>query len=275
MNHALPAMAALLCGSALVVAAPATNLSGDWQINATAGTTPIIIDCTLAQTRDALTGQCAPRSEDATWVELTGTTGAKSANWGYAVVFRGNPGTVAFEANTISALRMKGTLKLNGRPSAFSATKLGVEERLQRLQDESEIRALLQDYMGLLTARDWDNYVKLFSANSDLVMTEGTVHGREAIRTRMANATERMAKAAAAANRPARRRADLLTNVQLRVTGDIAQASSRFTFLSENDAHELVVAGSGRYLDALIREDGRWRIRRRTVDYDLLAGAPR
>jgi 3-phenylpropionate/cinnamic acid dioxygenase small subunit len=275
MNRPQSVLAALLCGPALAVAAPATSLSGDWKIDATAGTTPIVIDCTLVQTGSTLSGQCAPRNEDATWVELTGSASAKSASWGYAVVFRGSPGTVAFEASTIGALWMKGTLKLNGKPSAFSATKLSAEERLQRLEDESEIRAMLQDYMGLLAARVWDSYVKLFATNSDLVMTEGTVHGREAIRTRMANATERMAKAAAAANRPARRRADLLTNVQVRVTGGIAQASSRFTFLSENDAHELIVAGSGRYLDALIREEGRWRIRRRTVDFDLLAGPPR
>jgi hypothetical protein len=103
-------------------------------------------------------------------------------------------------------------------------------------------------------------------------MDEGTRHGRAAIRERMSAASERMAKAAA--GKPALQSADLLTNVEVRVRGDLAHASSRFTLLTENEAHELVVLGSGLYLDTWVREDGEWLIKRRKVDWDLLRGGP-
>lgn len=251
-------------------AASALNLSGEWKIDSTAGTTPIIIDCVLRQTGNALAGNCAPRSEGSTPVALTGSVDGTRASWGYSVVFRGNPGTMAFDASLATQGFMQGTLKLDGKPTPFRANRPSVEDRLQRLQDESEIRAMLQDYMGLLTSRDWDSYVKLFSTDSDLDMAEGVVHGRDAIRTRMANATERMAKAAA--GKPVHPRVDLLTNINVHVTGDSATASSRFTFIAENDAQQFMVTGSGLYLDSLIREEGAWRIRRRQVKWDLLAG---
>jgi hypothetical protein len=87
----------------------------------------------------------------------------------------------------------------------------------------------------------------------------------------MAAASERMAKAAA--GKPARQGADLLSNVEIRVRGDIAAVSSRFTFLAENDANQFVVRGSGLYLDSWVREDGEWLIKQRKVAWDLLAGA--
>ncbi len=167
--------------------------------------------------------------------------------------------------------RLAGTLKLNGKPNEISGEKLGLEARLQRLQDESDIRRRLQDYMPLLRNRDWDHYILMFSKDAEIVMDEGTRHGREDIRNRMASASERMAKAAA--GKPVLQSADLLTNIEVRVRGDLAHASSRFTFLAENEAHQFVVRGSGIYTDTWVREDGEWLIKRRKVAWDLLQGA--
>jgi len=246
-----------------------TDLSGDWQFNSKAGQTPIIVDCQLRQTSTSLTGNCEPRTEDSTPAPFTGSVSGSQARWAYGVTFRGNPGTVEFETDVKSATRMTGTLKLNGKPSALTGEKLGVEARLQRLEDESEIRRRLQDYMPLLRNRDWDKYVLMFSRDAEIVMDEGVRHGRDDIRNRMAAAGERMAKAAA--GKPVLLSADLLTNVEVRVRGDIASASSRFTFLAENDTHQFVVRGSGLYLDTWVREDGQWLIKRRKVAWDLLA----
>jgi hypothetical protein len=105
--------------------------------------------------------------------------------------------------------------------------------------------------MPLLRNRDWDHYILMFSKDAEIVMDEGTRHGRADIRERMATASERMATAAA--GKPVRQSADLLTNVEVRVRGDIAHASSRFTFLAENEAHDFVVSGSGLYLDTWVR----------------------
>ena len=157
---------------------------------------------------------------------------------------------------------------------AAGAEGLSLEARVRQLEDEATIRRQLEDYMGLLRSRDWDNYIKIFAkASPELHMAEGTVVGRDAIRTRMDNASKRMAAAAAAANRPQLQRADLLSDVRVQVTGDTATARSRFTFLGEQPDGTFRVTGSGIYTDAWVREEGEWRIKSRTVDWDLLAGA--
>jgi ketosteroid isomerase-like protein len=153
------------------------------------------------------------------------------------------------------------------------AEGLTLEARVRQLEDEATIRRQLEDYMGLLRSRDWDNYIKMFSKDSELHMAEGTVKGRDAIRTRMDNASKRMAAAAAAQNRPQLQRADLLSDVRVQVTGDTATARSRFTFLGEQPDGSFRVTGSGIYTDTWIRENGQWLIKSRTVDWDLLAGA--
>jgi 3-phenylpropionate/cinnamic acid dioxygenase small subunit len=276
MNRVLVAIgtAALAClgPAGSVCAAPAADLSGDWEFHSKAGQTPIMVDCALRQTGTALAGTCEPRTDDSTPAPFTGSVNGPQAKWTYAVTFRGNPGTVEFDTQVQSGTRMKGTLKLNGKPSGLTGEKLGLGARLQRLQDESEIRRRLQDYMPLLRNRDWDHYILMFSKDAEIVMDEGTRHGRADIRERMSTASERMAKAAA--GKPVRQSADLLTNVEVRVRGGLAHASSRFTLLAENEAHEFVVLGSGLYLDTWVREDGEWLIKRRKVDWDLLRGAP-
>ncbi len=266
------ALSSLLPASLACAAAPAADLSGDWQFNSQAGQTPIIVDCRIRQTGTTLAGQCEPRSEGSTPAPFTGgSVSGSKVRWAYSVTFRGNPGIVEFDSEVQSPTRMTGTLKLNGKPSDLVGEKLGMEARLQRLEDESEIRRRLQDYMVLLHDRDWDKYVLMFSRDADIVMDEGTRHGRDDIRNRMSAASERMAKAAA--GKPVRQSADLLSNVEIRVRGDVADVSSRFTFLAENDANQFVVRGSGLYLDSWVREDGEWLIKRRKVAWDLLAGA--
>jgi ketosteroid isomerase-like protein len=265
--------AALFCllprGVAWSQGASAVDLTGDWQFHSKAGQAPIILDCRIRQSGIHLAGDCEPRTDDSTPAPFTGSVTGSQARWAYGVTFRGKPGTVEFDTEVKSASRMTGTLKLNGKPGELTGEKLGVEARLQRLQDESEIRRRLQDYMPLLRNRDWDKYIRMFSRDADVVMDEGNRHGRDDIRNRMAAAGERMAKAAA--GKPVRQSADLLTNVEVRVRGDLAAASSRFTFLAENDQHQFVVRGSGLYLDTWIREDGEWLIKRRKVVWDLLS----
>lgn len=154
------------------------------------------------------------------------------------------------------------------------AEGVSLEARVRQLEDEATIRRQLEDYMGLLRSRDWDNYIKMFAkAAPELHMAEGTVVGRDAIRTRMDNASKRMAAAAAAQNRPQLQRADVLSDVRVQVKGDSATARSRFTFLGEQPDGSFRVTGSGIYTDVWVREEGEWRIKSRTVDWDLLAGA--
>ena len=184
-----------------------------------------------------------------------------------------------FEYTTIAGLMLTAQLACTSGANAAQWTAfiaagaegLSIEARLQALQDESEIRRLLDDYMGLLGSRDWDNYVELFAQDGELDIVEGVLKGHDAIRTRMANASARMANARQ--GQPQRQSADLLSNIYVNVDGDTATARSRFTFLGEDADGRFRVTGSGMYLDTLTREDGRWKIKRRSVQWDLLAGA--
>jgi len=151
------------------------------------------------------------------------------------------------------------------------AERAVVVARLNALEAESEIRHKLQTYMAVLGASDWDTYVTYFTRNAKLIMTEGTREGRDDIKERMSTAGARLARAAAA--RPARKRADLLSNVEIKVSGNTATAKSRFTFIAEGEGG-FEVTGSGLYIDEWALEDGQWLISSRTIDYDLLRTAP-
>jgi len=155
---------------------------------------------------------------------------------------------------------------------AEAAEHSAVLARLNALEAESQIRHKLQTYMAVLGASDWDNYVNYFTRDAKLIMTEGTRVGRDDIKARMSAAGLRLAAAAAA--RPARKRADLLSNVEIEVHGNRATAKSRFTFIAENGEGGFEVTGSGQYVDEWAIEEGQWLIAARTVDYDLLRAAP-
>ena len=101
----------------------AADLSGEWEIAASLGETPIGVHCTLIHMDDKLSGTCTPEMQNAEASELTGTVTSSSAEWGYDVTFNGAPGHIAFTADQISANKMSGTLSLSGNPVAFVATK--------------------------------------------------------------------------------------------------------------------------------------------------------
>jgi hypothetical protein len=118
-------MKSVLLAAAVLLApsfALAQDLSGAWNISSSVGTTPITIACTLAQKGEVLTGNCTPAGGEL-GPAVTGEVKGAKASWGYSVVFRGNPGTVAYEADVTSDSAMTGTLKLNGRPSPFTAVR--------------------------------------------------------------------------------------------------------------------------------------------------------
>jgi hypothetical protein len=59
----------------------------------------------------------------------------------------------------------------------------------------------------------------------------------------------------------------LLTNFVITVTGDTATAWSRWAFVVPGAAGA-TIAQAGRYDDTLVRENGRWRIKRRVASND-------
>lgn len=119
----------LIIAATMFVAGTAStaDLNGDWAIEARLGETPIFVNCTLIHSGDRLTGTCTPVMDNADPAELTGEVDESTASWEYDVVFNGNPGHVAFDADIESDSRMKGTLDLSGMPVPFTGTKQAAE----------------------------------------------------------------------------------------------------------------------------------------------------
>ena len=61
----------------------------------------------------------------------------------------------------------------------------------------------------------------------------------------------------------------LLSNFVIDVQGDTATAWSRWQFVAPDQDGRPVVAQAGRYDDTLVREDGRWKFKRRVAANDL------
>lgn len=109
--------------SVAVVAADA-DISGDWIIDSSVGgATPIKVRCTLIQAADKLSGTCTPEMENAEASKLTGTVNGSKAEWSYDVVFRDQPGHIAFTADSVSSDKISGKLSLSGTEAPFTASR--------------------------------------------------------------------------------------------------------------------------------------------------------
>ena len=132
--------------------------------------------------------------------------------------------------------------------------------RIQRIEDRAEIEQLLLNYGRHLDARDFKAYGQLFARDGVWEGGMGTVQGPAAIQAFME-------KAIPGANTA--HNFHLLSNFVIDVQGDTATAWSRWQFVAPDQDGRPVVAQAGRYDDTLVREDGRWKFKRRVAANDL------
>ena len=140
--------------------------------------------------------------------------------------------------------------------------------RLQRLEDVEQIRALLNEYGRRLDQRDFAGFAALFAADGEWLGGFGQAQGQAAIRALME---------ASIPPRPAAapdRRQHFFTNQSIRVDGDAATATSNWAFVIGGQSGAPQLAFTGHYEDALVREGGEWRFRRRRVLSDFPAAPP-
>lgn len=164
---------------------------------------------------------------------------------------------------------MSGTCRLYVRVSlaltltwcAFAqAPRESLSARVQRLADIEEIRALLIDYGRHLDNRDFAAYSRLFAADGEWAGGFGTVKGPAAIQAFMEK------------NIPGPNRGNtyhLLSNFVIEVHGDTATAWSRWAFVTGGAENKPTISQGGRYDDLLVRENGRWKFKRRVASTDL------
>jgi uncharacterized protein (TIGR02246 family) len=149
------------------------------------------------------------------------------------------------------------TQRASARPSA--------EVRLQRLEDLEAIRTLLTDYGRFLDARDFASYSELFAKDGEWIGGMGKVQGPAAIQALME-------KSIGAANTT--HNYHLLSNFEIYVQGDTATVWSRWAFVVPGPDNKPVIAQGGHYDDTLVRENGRWKFKRRTASTDLPSSGP-
>jgi uncharacterized protein (TIGR02246 family) len=142
-----------------------------------------------------------------------------------------------------------------------------VESRLKRLEDQEEIRNLLIDYGRFLDSRDFKSYAGLFAKDGEWVGGFGSVAGPANIQAFM---EKNMGTAPNRANNY-----HLMSNFEIVVTGDTATAWSRWAFVVPGQSGA-AIAQAGRYDDTLVRENGRWKFKRRVASNDTAPpqGAP-
>jgi len=141
-----------------------------------------------------------------------------------------------------------------------------VAARLQRLEDVEEIRTLLIDYGRYLDAHDLVSYSNLFASDGEWVGGFGTGKGPAGVLALMQKNL-----GATSTSRPGSTY-HLLTNFLIDVHGDAATAWSRWNFVVTGPDSSPRVLYGGHYDDTLVRENGRWKFKRRVAVNDIPVG---
>jgi ketosteroid isomerase-like protein len=144
-------------------------------------------------------------------------------------------------------------------PQVAAQSKPSVEARLQRFEDKEEITQVLLDYGRYLDSRDFAGYSSLFAKDGEWVGGFGQVQGPAAIKAFME-------KNMAGPN--TQKNYHLLSNFVIAVNGDTATAWSRWAFVVPSAQGGALISQAGRYDDTLIRENGRWKFKKRTAGND-------
>ena len=142
-----------------------------------------------------------------------------------------------------------------------------IETRLRVLEDREEIRHLLIEYGRLLDQRDFGGFAKLFAEDAEY-FGGGSIYA-----TRGPAAIARFIEEVFRRNPSELRFPNfhLFANETIQVNGDEAVAVSKGIFVvpTEADTPEMVMMAT--YNDVLVRDNGRWKFKRRVVHSDLPA----
>jgi uncharacterized protein (TIGR02246 family) len=136
-------------------------------------------------------------------------------------------------------------------------------DRIRRLEDLAEIERLIMDYRRHLDARDLHAYSRLFSEDGEWTGNTGSATGPDGI--------EGMLEERLAPNPPAPGPTSwhVVANPLIDLDGDSASASVTWALIRRGEGDEPEIALLGHYDDLLVREDGRWRFKRREAGIDI------
>jgi ketosteroid isomerase-like protein len=135
----------------------------------------------------------------------------------------------------------------------------GLQQRVQQLEDQEEIRQVLIAYGEHLDARNFAGYAALFARDGVWTGGFGSATGPAEIQAML---DKNLGKPEPGfINKSS---FHLMTTEVVQVTGNTATARSRYMFFTATD-NKPVASLAGRYIDQFIREDGKWKIKSRTT----------
>jgi hypothetical protein len=142
--------------------------------------------------------------------------------------------------------------------------------RLQKLEDKEAIHALLMNYGRTLDARDFAGFEQLFARDSEFASGGGgDAKGPAAIRALLEGLLKMNAAPVPG------RDFHLFYNETIEVSGDRATALSKGAFMVRGQNNRLEMSILANYHDELVREDGRWKFKRRQIGDGPPAAAAR
>jgi uncharacterized protein (TIGR02246 family) len=139
----------------------------------------------------------------------------------------------------------------------------GLEQRLRRLEDREEIRALMKAYAKHLDARDFAAYAALFARDGEWAGASGRARTPAKIQAML---EERIPPRVEA---PGETHFHLVADPAIELDGDRASALTTWALIVRGPDDSPVVRFYGRYVDQLVREDGRWRFALRETFTDV------
>jgi uncharacterized protein (TIGR02246 family) len=161
------------------------------------------------------------------------------------------------------------TVSLTGSAASQRPSAKSVEARLQSLEDREAIHALLMNYGRTLDARDFAGFERLFAQDSEYVAgARASARGPAAIRALLESLLKMNAAPVSGQD------FHLFFNETIEVNGDEATALSKGGFFVRGDRKQLETSALVNYHDQLIREDGRWKLKRRQLGETPAPPAP-
>jgi len=161
----------------------------------------------------------------------------------------------------MSSLRVALVLALMTPMGALAQPRpSSIEARLQRVEDQLQIQAVLIEYGKFLDAKDYAAYAGLFARDGEWTGGFGRFKGPAAIQKML---EDQLGKPAPGyVNKSSYH---LMSSPLITVTGDTATAESRYLFFTASPDNKPIPTLAGRYVDQFVREDGAWKIRRRVT----------
>lgn len=169
--------------------------------------------------------------------------------------------------NALSVSLLALGLVVGSYSSLVLAENLTIEQRLDQMEAEKEIRDLMMLYGEYLDSKNFEDYANLFAREG--TWSGGTtqfvpVKGSAAIRATMEKAfAERVYDPDYITN------VHLVTNIRIMVDGDRATGYAKYTVMTRNENNLAYARVMGHYDDTFIREDGHWKFLSRVASRDI------